>query len=261
MAAFATIYGRPTPLFSTEVILLCLIVLVVIIGRRRQVHSQWLESRFLAERFRSALFLKVVGLGNRKEGGFEGVNLADCSEDWLRRAYKYLWDRCPKVEVGPEQLESLRHLLVDGWIEPQIAYHVEKSHRHRHRHHQYSNISLALFAVTGVMALLHLVLLREYGDHVHGLKQAIEHGASLISITFPAIGSALAGIAAQREYQRHSAVFGRMSRYLASVKKRIGEATTLAEMQQAASDTDDIMGDENRDWLGVMKFHDFEIAG
>jgi hypothetical protein len=232
-----------------------LAVFIASTGRRRELHPQWLQSRFLAERFRSAMFLKAAGLGLRREGGFEGVNFADHSDDWLRRAYKYVWDHCPKP-AAPAGLDSLRQLLVAGWIEPQIAYHQRKSEVQGRRHELVERASIAILVVVAVMVLVHIATgLR------HWELPWLEDTAGLVGVTFPALAAAIAGIAAQRQYQRHAIVSARMARFLDLAKERIRQVSSAAELEAAAADVDDIMGDENRDWLGVMKFHDFELSG
>jgi hypothetical protein len=246
-----------------EGIFVLLAIWIVRAGLRSHIHRQWLESRFLAERFRAAIFLKLAGIGASNEGGFEGVNLADQTEDWLRRAFKYVWDQHPTAKVDPEQLESLRTLLAEGWVESQIRYHRDKSDYHRRIHHRILRASLVGVILTIAMVVVHNLPLESIAEVNNlGLEpRLVEHIASLLSIVIPAVGSAIGGIAAQRQYHRHATVYARMARYLTSAKLRIAGATTLAELQRAATNVDDIMGDENRDWLGVMKFHDFEIAG
>jgi hypothetical protein len=238
-----------------ELVFVALAVFIASTGRRRELHPQWLQSRFLAERFRSAMFLKAAGLGLRREGGFEGVNFADRSDDWLRRAYKYVWDQCPKL-AAPAGLDSLRQLLVAGWIDPQIAYHRRKSEAQGRRHELVERASIAILVVVAVMVLVHIVVgLR------HWELPWLEDTAGLVGVTFPALAAAIGGIAAQRQYQRHAIVSARMARFLDVAKERIRQVSSAAALQAAAADVDDIMGDENRDWLGVMKFHDFELSG
>jgi hypothetical protein len=236
---------------ALELVFLALIIFVYFVGRRLELHNRWLSARFLAERLRSMVFLKAAGLNNRREGGFEGVNLADQSEEWLRRAYAYVWDACPQVDVTPSDVTELRSLLINAWIHHQAKYHASRSARHRGRYLVLTSISGGLFVVTAVVAILHAT------EALSGGESSLE----LASIALPAFGSAVAGISAQRQYQRNATVYARMASQLNSAEIRMSRAQTLGEVQATAAAVDDIMGDENRDWLGVMKFNDFEISG
>ncbi len=234
-----------------ELTSLLTVLFVVAFGRRGRFHTRWLSSRFLAERLRSAVFLKAAGLGARREGGFEGVEMGRRSEEWLRRAYTYVWNACPTSEPSEAHVDSLRSFLVRFWIHPQVRYHEGKSHAAKRSYRVLTAVSTALFLVTGLAAIL----------HTEQVWPGTEHYQVLLSIALPAFGSAIAGIGAHRQYQRNAVVYERMQHYLTSAETRMSRARTLPEVQRAAAEVDDIMGDENRDWLGIMKFHDFEIAG
>lgn len=238
-------------LAGVELFFLLLILLVVVVGRTWSIHGKWLSSRFLAERLRSTVFLKAAGLGARREGGFEGVHLRDPSEDWLRRAYSYVWNATPTVDVSPVQVEALRETLIREWIRPQIMYHRRRSVDHEQRQRLLVWVSIAAFGVTALVAIVHL----------SNVAKGLDDSLLLVSIALPAFGSAFAGIAAHRQHQRNATVYRRMARHLTGAELRMGQAATLAEVQSAAAAIDDIMAEEHLDWLGVMTFNDFEIAG
>jgi len=238
-------------LAGVELFFLLLILVVVVAGRTWSVHRKWLSSRFLAERLRSSVFLKAAGLGARREGGFEGVHLRDPSEDWLRRAYTYVWNATPTVAVSAGQVEALREALIRDWIRPQITYHSRKSVDHERRQRLLGRVSIAAFGVTALVAIVHL----------SNVATGLEHSLLLLSIALPAFGSAFAGIAAQRQHQRNATVYRRMARHLTGAEARMGQAATVADVQLAAAAVDDITAEEHLDWLGVMAFNDFEIAG
>ncbi len=63
VAAVSQLWRRHGRLIAIEMVLLILVLAVVYLGRHLRLNRRWLTSRFLAERFRSALFLKAAGLG------------------------------------------------------------------------------------------------------------------------------------------------------------------------------------------------------
>jgi hypothetical protein len=81
----------------------------------------------------------------------------------------------------------------------------------------------------------------------------------IISITFPAIGAALHGYVAQRQFRRNSERYRTMAGVLAQVRANMSEATELKDVQEVARETERVMREENSDWFGVMRFHDIEL--
>jgi hypothetical protein len=51
----------------------------------------------------------------------------------------------------------------------------------------------------------------------------------------------------------------RMAKSLRPVKEEIWQALDLSTLGGIAGKADDVMVSENRDWLGVMRYHDFEL--
>jgi hypothetical protein len=258
LAATAVLIAGYTTVFTTrhprlalfELVALASVVALVVIGRWSKTHRRWLEARFLAERFRSAYFLKLAGLDMRRGHGFEGVRLAEQSEEWLRRAYTYVWYAGQPTSGEVEDREELRRTLADGWIRPQIDYHYRRSAANRTRYRIITAASLAVFLLTAVAVLLPNV----------GVDGHVGRYLVVASIALPAFGSALVGIATHRQYQRHAAIYRRTAQYLAEVLDRIESEPSLEGLRYLAAEADEIMSDENRDWLGAMRFHNFDLA-
>jgi hypothetical protein len=240
-----------------EVGLMLGLLLIVGIGRRWQFHERWLSYRFLAERFRSAFFLALTGLSGRREGGLERIQLGHPSEEWLRRSFSEVWSQREQPQMGQPNIEGLRRFLIEDWIEHQIGYHRKMSQKHHRRHQRLTWASVALFSATVLAGALHA--LNVAGD---ASPQELSWASVLIllAIAMPALGAALSGIRAQREYLRHSERSDRMVHYLQSVKMRMAAAPDTETVRQVAADAEDLMLEENRDWFIVMKFHDFELS-
>ncbi len=111
---------------------------------------------------------------------------------------------------------------------------------------------MALFALTFLVATVHLLNL---GEH-----SATGEWVVAASIALPAFGSAVAGIAAHRQYQRSSTVHRSMARQLRRLEELMVRAVRLPDVQRLATEAASTMVKETRDWLGVMKFSDFEIS-
>jgi hypothetical protein len=249
--AVQEVFFRNEPdLAFVELIFLVLLFLVFVAGRSFHVHRRWISSRFLAERLRSAFFLAATGLGDRREGGFSSAGLGRPGEEWVRRAFTYVWNHRPELELSEAHLAYLRELLRVNWIDEQIQYH-EKTGRWHRRHQAILTITtIVIFTSTMVAALLHATEL------VHG---TISQMLITLAITLPACAASIAGFAAHRQHERHAHVYAGMALSLSGVREAIGRAVDLEALRRAAAEADDIMASENRDWLGVMRFHDFEL--
>ena len=81
----------------------------------------------------------------------------------------------------------------------------------------------------------------------------------MVSITVPAIGAALHGIGAQRQFRRHSERYRIMANVLEKVHADMTDATTIDQVRDVAAATEQVMREENSDWFGVMRFHDMEL--
>jgi hypothetical protein len=243
--------GQPWLVWA-EVALLVLLVLVVFYGRRQRLQRRWLSYRFLAERLRSAFFLAAAGLGRRLEGGVERAAGKEPAEEWVQRGFSEVWTRRPRVEPRGGA-DGLRDFLAERWIGEQRRYYADASRRFERRHRLLLAGIYAAFLTTIVAAVAHV---RELGGHEG-------HEAELfttLSLTLPAFGAALSGLLAQREYQRNSDRYRWMEQALEAAELRMRSADTMAAVRRAAAEAEATLLEETRDWVGVMRFHDFELA-
>ena len=256
-AASQVLFAPDTPEFvCIEVGLMAGLVLVVILGRWWRLHDRWLSYRFLAERFRSVLFLALSGLGGQRRSGVDRASLGHPSEEWLRRAYLEVWSRRPEAAVTESDVEGLREFLAEAWIRDQIKYHEKMSRKYHGRDHRLTRATYMLFVATILAALLHV-----FGVAGHASPGSLSWAILfvLLAIALPALGAAISAIRTQREYSRNSERFGRMAHYLAGISARLEGAPDMETVRAIAAEAEDLMFDENRDWFVVMRFHPIEL--
>jgi hypothetical protein len=249
--AFVSFFAPESPRWAlAEVVFLTVVVAVVIVGRSQGLPGRWLTSRLLAERFRSAYFLKAVGLGQPHTARLELSDLADKRGEWIRRAFEGVWAEYPRVTIKESDVDALRNALSMAWIARQAEYYAEKSRNYRSWNRFATLATLSLFTLTAVAGICHAFELIAGAD-----KFLI-----FVSITLPAFGTAIAGITAHREFRRHAIAYDALTDQLSAVKNLVEAATTIEQLQAAATQADDVMLGENRSWMGAMRFHEFEIA-
>lgn len=252
VAVQAFLFPEHPELVWGEVALLALLVLVVFYGRRLRIQQRWLSYRFLAERFRSAFFLAACGVGRRSESrGLQARAGEDSPEDWVQRAFTEVWGQRPRVEArgGPEEL---RQLLAERWIGEQRRYYRD-ARRRFHRRHRVLLAGIYLAFLTTIAAAVPHAL----GVGHHSGEDDV---FSILSLTLPALGAAFSGLLAQREYQRNAERYSWMEQALGEAEQRMRSAATATEVRRFAAVAETTLLEENRDWVGVMRFHDFEVA-
>ncbi|MEY2421054.1 MAG: hypothetical protein QOI95_1121 [Acidimicrobiaceae bacterium] len=255
-ALHAEVWSEQQALLYVEAACIAGVAAQFLWGRSRQIHSRWIAYRFLAERFRSAFYLALAGLGQRVEGGLEADESRDPREEWIRRAFADVWDRRPEVELGKDDLREVTRFLASSWLggvdpdEPsgQIAYHRKQSARLHKLHHRLSRALLTVFVLVLAAAVAHLFI------HEGGWAEWL----SVASLSLPAAGAAMAALGADREFDRHAQRYENMARQLARMRDEFEGVKSFRRLREVTERAEQVMLEENRDWIGVLRFHDFE---
>jgi hypothetical protein len=234
-----------------EVVFMIIVLVIIGLGNRRRWHSKWIDYRFLAERFRSAVFMAVANLEVGTLRPPRHLSLAYSSKDWMVAAFTSVWSQLPRFSgPDPAQFKALRELLLKAWIEDQIRYHHNTSQRHRRRHHRLEIAGNILFGLTFVAAVLHVV---------HFGPDLFQNLLTFMAITLPAIGAALGAIRTHREYLRNAERSAEMVRHLKELKDQMQEAESLESFLPLVREAEETMLHENEDWRVVVRFHKPEL--
>jgi len=239
-----------------EVGLMVTLLAILYLGRRWQLQRMWLSHRFLAERFRAALYIGVVDQEDSSPAGSESTRAGASSDDWLGRAFEEVWRQRPRPLVD-QGIDHLRTFLASAWVQNQADYHQRAAHHNERRHRQISYAIAALFGATLLAAMLHAL---EIGGHdEHGSVISVSNVLIMLALSLPALAGSLSGIRAQREYERNAANFNAMAPVLRAIADRIRRAPDVSTLRLASLEAESTMLEENQDWFTVMKFHDFEL--
>jgi hypothetical protein len=237
-----------------EVALMVLLLALLPQGRRRKL--LWISCRFLAERFRSALFIALASVTAKVEGNFVRRFSEDRSQEWLERAYEEVWARRPKESVPRYPARDLRSFLRDAWVSQQLGYYERASDRNHHRHRVLIQATSVLFLGTLVAAVLHAL---GVGHRSNAASFSWSNTFTFASIVLPALGGALTGIGAQREYVRNAERFRLMAGYLGEIGARLETAADDRAVRDVVLEVERHLLSENRDWIDVMRFHELEL--
>jgi hypothetical protein len=238
-----------------EVLLLLGLVSIQRTNRRWRLHDRWITYRFLAERLRSSYFLALAGTGDQNERPAHLEYFTSSSETLIKRALAEVMARRPEIDATTLDVIALREYLNHHWIGEQIIYHERMRTRQRTMDVRLTRATELLFWITLVAALLHVFSVGENHSYV------IHWAALLIilSLSVPAIGEAIHGIATHQQNRRNAERNGRMVSELEKLRKDMSKASSLARIQELAAQTERVMREENSDWFGVVRFHDIEL--
>jgi hypothetical protein len=220
-------------------------------GHKKRWHTKWIDYRFLAERFRSALFLAFARADVAAPRPPRHLSLSYSSQDWMINAFMSFWSRLPRPgpAAGPE-FSSLRSFILEAWIDDQVRYHQSTSLRHGRR-----NTRLA--RAGGV--LLGLTLAAVLGHFIGWGGEFVERVLLGLAIVFPAVAAALAAVRTHREYLRNSLRSREMARHLEELRAGMMNARSMAELLPLVQEAEQVMLYENADWRVVIRFHEIEL--
>jgi hypothetical protein len=255
VAAQVIFFPSEPRLALVEVVLLAAVLAVLALDKGLKLHDHWLSYRFLAERFRSALFRALVGVEADPARRAVDTSLTHSPDEWVRRAFDDVWARRPGTSEAVTPIDGWRSFIQDAWVTEQLKYYEGVFPKHARRHRWLTRSSYALLFATLVTAGLHA-----FGVGGGESAESFTWGRLWIflAITLPAVAGALSGIQALGQYQRNSERYESMARRLGSVREQLAEASGLEDVRSAVRETEAIMLSENLDWFGTMFFEDME---
>ena len=236
-----------------EVIFLGAVVGIILANRRKHFRDRWISYRFLAERLRSTYFLTLAGVSGESGSPTRRMTTANSSQAWVERALLEIIGTRPEQPTGiAPPVVTLRGYLSQYWIEDQRQYLEKTSHRQHKLEEQLTHRTIALFVVTALVAIFHVI------SYALGYKTGDDLVVTF-SISVPAIGAAVHGLNAQRQYGRHAERYRRVAEQLGLVHDAMEKAGSLDRVRRYAAKTERILLQENSDWFGVMRFLDMEL--
>jgi hypothetical protein len=241
-----------------ELLLLLGIVGITFVGRRLNWHRRWFETRRVAEYFRHAPILLLLGVA-RPIGRWPRGSETSWPEWYARHALRDVG--LPKVKLTSGYLrEALERLLLTHVV-TQRDYHRAKAARLARAHHQLDQLSGALFslAVLSVATYLALNTAAAGGFIDEAVPQSLANLFTFLGVALPTFGGAIAGIRYFGDFERFSAISEVTSQKLDAVAARIvlllaapPESLTYAQVSELAHAADDIVVDEIENWQAVF---------
>jgi hypothetical protein len=248
LAAFQIVFLPERPqILIVEVVFMVAVLATYWLSRRQRWHSKWLDYRFLAERFRSALFIAASGLEVAALRPPRHLSLSYSSNDWMVPAFSSVWNRRPQPPVSHSPAtEALRDFLGEAWIEDQIRYQDRASKDNSRRHERMAVTSNILFGLTLCAALLHVIGI---------VPHLFELILGFLIVGLPTAAASITAIRTHRDYLRNSMRSAEMVNHLKELKDQMMRVREREELLRLIAETEETMLHENEDWRVVVRFH------
>ncbi len=241
-----------------EFLLLGSILVIIWQGGRHKWHKRWFETRRVAEYFRHAPILLLLGV-SRPPGRWPKGNDTSWPEFYSRHALRALG--LPRVAVTTAYLRQALEDLLDVHVVAQRDYHRGKARRLNTVHRRLDKLSERLFvcAIISVSVYLAAAGATALGAMSHGLLSEIARIASFLGVAFPTFGAALAGVRYFGDFERFAAISEVTAEKLDAVHTRIklllsapDHALSYAQAAELAHATDEIVVSEIENWQAVF---------
>ena len=241
-----------------ELALLGSILLITAVGQKRRWHGRWFETRRVAEYFRHAPILLLLGVA-RPPGRWPRGAHTSWPEWYARHGLREVG--LPPVSITSAYLrEALKSLLLDHVVR-QRDYHRYKARRLGQAHHNLDKLSEALFGLA--VASVSAYLLLKAGGAMHWIDKhiaaSLSYGFTFLGVMLPTFGASIAGIRYFGDFERFSAISEVTAEKLDAVVGRIemllkapDAELTYGRVSELAHAADDIVVSEIENWQAVF---------
>ena len=241
-----------------EFVLLAMIVAIFFTGKRLRWHERWFETRRVAEYFRHAPILLLLG-ASRSTGRWPRGADGNWPEHYVRHALRSIG--LPKMKVTPAFLRGALSLMREHHVVPQGNYHRGKADKLKRAQHNLDRTSEFLFLLAVLSVALYLLI--ELGTATGWLPHTLPHDVAktftFLGVLFPTMGGAFAGVHYFGDFERFAAISAITAEKLSDVETRIGflldapdSEITYARVSGLAHAIDDIVVDEIENWQAVF---------
>lgn len=241
-----------------EFVLLAMIVAIFFTGKRLRWHERWFETRRVAEYFRHAPILLLLGAA-RSTGRWPRGAEGNWPEHYVRHALRGIG--LPKMKVTPAFLRGALSLMRDHHVVPQRKYHNAKADKLKRAQHNLDRTSEFLFLLAVLSVAIYLLI--ELGAGFGWLPRTLPHNVAktftFLGVLFPTMGGAFAGVHYFGDFERFAAISAITAEKLSDVETRIGflldapdSEITYARVSGLAHAIDDIVVDEIENWQAVF---------
>lgn len=241
-----------------EFALLAAIIAIFVLGKRLRWHQRWFAMRRVAEYFRHAPVLLIVGAA-RSTGRWPRGSGGNWPEWYARHALRGIG--LPEMRLTASFLRAALELMRDHHVEPQRAYHRAKAARLHRAQHNLDRLSESLFVLAVLSVAIYLLI--ELGAALGWLPRQWPHDLAkaftFVGVLLPTLGGAFAGVHYFGDFERFAGISEVTAEKLGDVSTRIAillaapdRDISYANVSALAHAIDEIVVDEIENWQSVF---------
>ncbi len=241
-----------------EVAEIAMIILLMTASRYGDYHRKWIDYNFLAERIRAAFFVSIVCVTCKSPDTPPHMSLAHRPNDWMVMAFGSI------VSLKSSSFcrlnipfEPMKEFITSAWISNRLKFYEQESERSGKRYKFLATLGEFIFGLVLIFAIIHATGVAHWEIHVNLSVSLI---LAYLTITLPAVGSAIAAVRVQREYLRNSERYMHIVRHLTSIRNEMRHVSTMNELCSLLEEMNETTLREQQDWRIIFRFRRLEAA-
>lgn len=251
-------HGAKWPFALGEFLLLTAILAITVIGQRRRWHGRWFETRRVAEYFRHAPIMLLLGVA-RAAGRWPRGTDTGWPEFYAREVLCDIG--LPSIKVGQGYLRVMLERILFEHTSRQRNYHQQKAAKLTRVHHRLDRLSERLFVLAVLSVATYLVLNVSTALAIipGSIVEKSSKSFTFLGVVFPALGGAFAGIRYFGDFERFAAISEVTAEKLCAVELRISTlldapegSLRYSQIADLAHALDDIVVSEIENWQSVF---------
>jgi len=241
-----------------EVAEIALIIVLMTASRYGDYHRKWIDYNFLAERIRAAFFVSIVCVTCKSPDTPPHMSLAHRPNDWMVMAFGSIVSLKPSSYCRLNiPFDPMKRFLKSAWVNNRLAYYERESEKSRKRYKMLATSGELIFVLVLILAIIHATGVGHWEINVNLSVSLI---LAYLTITLPAVGSAIAAVRVQREYLRNSERYTHIVRHLTSIRNEIRHVSTMSELCSLLEEMNEITLREQQDWRIIFRFRKIEAV-
>ncbi|WFN34457.1 hypothetical protein L1S32_11555 [Methanogenium sp. S4BF] len=254
---FQTLFLPELPwLVWLEVFEISLIILLMYTSRHGDYHRRWIDYNFLTERLRAAFFLCIICIQCEKPDTPPHMSLAHRPNDWMVMAFEEIMGSRP---IQFCRLDTpyvpIKNFFRSAWITNRLRHYERAGNAARRSLTLLTRAGVAIFSITLILAVLHATGIGHWETEYPFRIPMI---LAFFTITLPAVGSAIAALRLQREYQRNAERYAHTVRHITAIRNQIQHAKNMKDLCDYLEEMNEVTLREQQDWRIIFRFRRVE---
>jgi hypothetical protein len=229
-------------------------------SRHKNWHRKWLESRYIAEHLRTAMFTVLRQLNDQsfKTEAPSSLRYYTGPGHWLSDyCGRIIRDACQQ-QPPRESQEQIQNFICEAWIEEQLHWHRKNAKRRAVENFRIHRAGQLFFVATLILGFLHLLGVGHHGN-VIGTYLDLDDWMTFFAIVLPAWGAAIHAINNQLETGRMVARSRGMVEALSEARDKLRSAQTSTARWKIILETERLAHHEQYEWWVLLSFREMPL--